>query len=375
MQLTWDSVLAWRMRRQFLDRSERVGAVEIARRLCGLQAQVDSAARLAVSVRQPDPARDDVQEALDDRTLMRTWAARGTLHLLPVDDAAAQLALLAAVRTWEKGAWQRTFVDTDQLNAITEAASEALNDRVLTRQELVTEVVERTGDPSLADKLSSGWGAVLKPLAWQGYLCNGPAMKGNVTFTSPATWLPSWPGLPDPAEAARTVIPAYLGAHGPASIQTFDQWLCRGASKMADLRRWFADLDDQLVTVEVEGEPLYARAEDVDDIASTAPDRTVRLLPGFDQYILGPGTSDTHLIPADQRQEISRAGGWISPVVIVGGRVVGTWQVATDTIKVTINIFYDSDSFPALSLDAEAERIADHLGTPLKLSVNRHTAS
>jgi hypothetical protein len=83
--VTWEQVLAWRMRRQFIDPPGDAPAVEVARRLAGIQAQVASAAELAVAVRQAAPERGAVPKALlDDRTLVKTWAMRGT-YLVPAE--------------------------------------------------------------------------------------------------------------------------------------------------------------------------------------------------------------------------------------------------------------------------------------------------
>ncbi|HET9254858.1 MAG TPA: hypothetical protein VFO16_06605 [Pseudonocardiaceae bacterium] len=88
---------------------------------------------------------------------------RGTLHLLAAGDASAYLSLLAAARLWERAAWRRAFATAEQMAAIAEAATAALNGVALTREELAAEIITLTGDPSLGEKLSSGWGAVLKP--------------------------------------------------------------------------------------------------------------------------------------------------------------------------------------------------------------------
>lgn len=89
------------------------------------------------------------------------------------------------------------------------------------------------------------------------------------------------------------------------------------------LRGWFADLADELAVVEVAGSPAYARAGDIEEIAATRPSEVVRLLPAFDQFVLGSGTQDTAIIAAGRRPAVSRPAGWISPVVVAGGRVVG----------------------------------------------------
>ncbi|WP_433089624.1 winged helix DNA-binding domain-containing protein [Dactylosporangium sp. CA-052675] len=359
ISLTWDAVLTWRSRQQWLHRpAEAADPVAVVERLAGVQAQVMSAAEQAVAARRPEPGSgsgsggEDVRAALRERRLVKTWAARGTLHLLEARQAPAHLALIGAARTWEKGSWQKTFVPLAQLDKLAAAAHEALDGRVLTREELTTAIVEHAGDPGLAEHLASGWGAVLKPLAWQGVLVYGPtADDRRVTFTRPDTFVPGWTGLPDPAEAARVLIPAYLGAYGPASAATFDQWLCRGASRKAALRQWFAGLlaDGVLAEVDVEGERLFARAEDLEALAGAADFDAVRLLPAFDQFVLGPGTADARVVPPEHRAKVSRAAGWISPVVAYRGRVAGVW----DGTEVTL---FD-ERVPKDGIEAEQRRL------------------
>jgi hypothetical protein len=369
IKLSLDQVLSWRMHRQFLDRPAKTSAETIVGRLCGVQAQVASAAELAIAVRHPSPAEGEAARALRERRLIKVWAMRGTLHLLTPGDAPACLSLLAAARTWEKGSWQKTFATTAQITALADATREILPGRVLTREQLTAEILERTRDDSLAELLGSGWGTVLKPLAWQGYLCSGPNEGNRVTFTGPATWIDGWTGLPGPDEAAERVIPAYLGAFGPATMESFDQWLIRGASKKSSLRRWFTGLTGSgvLTEVEINGRPAYARTADLDDIIATGPAPRIRLLPAFDQFVLGPGTREDQIIAPERRPLISRAAGWISPVVVAAGRVAGTWESTEAGIAVTL--FAEAGPVPEKDLAAEAERIAQLTGSHPGLTV------
>jgi hypothetical protein len=356
LSMTWDDVLHWRCRRQLLHRpAEADDPVTVVRALAGVQAQVASSAEQAVAARQRVPQPHSVRAALQDKRLVKTWAQRGTLHLLEAGQAPAFLALLAAARTWEKAPWQKTFVTVAQLEKIAAAAYEVLDGAVLTREELAAAVVERAKDDSLREHLASGWGAVLKPLAWQGVLVYGPNSEGDnrVTFTRPDTYLPGWAGLPGPEAAARVAIPAYLGAYGPASAAAFDQWLIRGASKKAALRGWFDGLvgDGVLAQVDVEGERLYARAEDLESLADVEPFGEARLLPPFDQFVLGPGTADTRMVPKERRAQVSRAAGWISGVVAYRGRVAGVWDADGTTL------FEEQGRVPAKQLAAERARL------------------
>jgi hypothetical protein len=85
--------------------------------------------------------------------------------------------------------------------------------------------------------------------------------------------------------------------------------------------------------VDVDGETLYARAEDVDDLASAGRSGVVRLVPAFDGFVLGPGTSDERILDPAQRKEVSKAAGWIAPLVLADGRLAGTWT-AVDGVPV-----------------------------------------
>jgi hypothetical protein len=369
--VTWGQVLGWRLQRQLLApagkrkaRVEQLDVVEIARRLCGVHAQVPGAAALAVGVRQPKPEAGAVDKALQDGRLVRTWAVRGTLHLLPPDEAGAQLALMAAPRTWEKGAWIRNFgLKPDQMAALADAVSEVLDGQVLTREELVDQVADELGHADFEEQLRSGWGAVLKPVAWQGRLCHGPpdgTGTGNrVTFGRPDQLLAGWNGLPDPEDAATVVIPAYLRAYGPASLDRIDNWLLRGKTPKSLLKPWLATVEDQLVTVDVEGTPGYLMAEDADSLAGTDAadiESLVCLLPGFDQYVLGPGTTAEEILDPSHRKDVSRTGGWISPVVVAAGRITGVWEL--DGADADVSLFEDAPKVPATSLDAATKRLA-----------------
>ncbi|KAA6214805.1 winged helix DNA-binding domain-containing protein [Streptomyces albofaciens JCM 4342] len=367
VRVTHEQVLAWRLRRQGLVPRTDASAEEIVGRLAGVQAQVASAAELAVAVRQEKPSVAGVREALEARSLVRTWAMRGTLHLLPAGGAGAYLSLLGAARTWEKGAWQRAFgVSPRQMAALGEAVEEILDGQVLTRRELTEAVLARPGLAGLGEQLASGWSTVLKPLAWTGRLCQGPARGQHVTFASPRSWLPGWRGIPAPEEAAEAVIPAYLRAHGPATPEVFDAWLLRGATRKAVLRGWFEALGDRVAEVEVDGRRAYLMSDDADGLARTEPHHGLRLLPAFDQYVLAPGTSDARLVPPAHRSKVSRAAGWISPVVLLGGRVVGTWSLTGPTVELTT---FEGSTLPGAELEEEVARLGACLGQELEVVV------
>ncbi|WP_432095114.1 winged helix DNA-binding domain-containing protein [Streptomyces sp. bgisy100] len=370
MKVTQEQVLAWRLRQQSLEPRTTSTVEQLVGRLAGVQAQVASAAELAIGTRRRAPRPGAVERALADRAVVRTWSMRGTLHLLLPGQMAAFQSLLAAARTWEKPSWQRSFgVTPTQMTALGDAVEEILGDDALTRQELTEAVVARPGFRELREQLTSGWGTVLKPLAWTGRLCHGPNRGNRTTFVTPRSYVPGWTGVPEPEEAARTAIPAYLRAHGPATAEAFDAWLIRGLSRKAVLRSLFAAAGDLLTSVEVDGEPAWIRTEDADALARTEPSKAVRLLSGFDQYVLGPGTADPRVVPASRRKAVSRTGGWIAPVVVHRGRVAGVWDAVDHTLDV--QLFAESGAVPTDGLEAEAAHLARCTGEVRELRVRR----
>ena len=363
-RVTWPQALAWRMQRQLLDPVGSLPVDGVVRRLGAVQAQVASSAELAIRVRRQTSRRGEVARALADGRLVKTWAMRGTLHLLTPDEGGAFLSLMAAGRPWERPSWVRYFGMTpQQMERLRAVVREAIADRPLTREELIEAVGRKRGFKGVADGLRSGWGTLLKPIAWQGDLVFGPSVGTRVTFTTPQAASARWAGLPDPDEAAPIAIRAYLGAYGPATVEAFSDWVSGGWFSKKRMRSWFADLGDALVEVSVGGEPAFILAEHADELAATKPSSAVRLLPGFDQYVLGPRTKDGHVTPAARRSEVSRTAGWISPVVVSGGVVCGTWEL--DGTVARIAWFKEAGRVPRTAIGDEVDRISGIIGGEL----------
>ena len=369
-KVTWPQALAWRMERHLLEPIGQLSVADVVRRLCGVQAQVASSAELAVRVRRQSSRPGEVARALADGRLVKTWAMRGALHLLTPEEGGAFLALFAEARPWERPVWSRYYGMTPQrIQLLRRVVREELDGKVLTREELVAAVVKRRGLGKVGEALSSGWGTLLKPLAWQGDLVFGPSRGSRVTFMLPEATSARWAGLPEPEEAARIAIRAYLAAYGPAGADAFGAWLSGGWFGKRKLRGWFDALGDELAEVEVDGERAFVMATDLDRLAGAQPTSTVRLLGGFDQWVLGPGTADGHVTPAKRRPEVSKQSGWISPVVVAGGVVCGTWERESDEVRITW--FREAGRMPRHDIQAEVARLSAMLDRDLRATFRR----
>jgi hypothetical protein len=361
--ITREQALAWRTRRQLLNPPSTLSAAKVVARLCGVQAQVASSAELAVRVRRERSRSGDVERALAQGRLVKTWAMRGTLHLLAPGNGGAFLSVTAPERVWES--WQRYFGTTSrQMEALWRAICEVLQaGDPLTRAELADAVCARRGLRFADGALRSSYGEILRPLAWRAKVCFGPSRDGRVTFTAPRSL-----DLLDADEAAPLVIASYLRAYGPATFDNLAAWLGNAVDKRR-LRAWFAGFGGRLAEVEVDGAPMVVLARDLDELLATEPAGEVRLVPGFDQYVLGPGTKDTFVVPAARRSAVSRQAGWISPVVLVDGLIRGTWKLDGDEVQIAW--FRECGRPPRKAIAAEVSRLSAIVGRDLTNRVDR----
>ncbi|MGH2540796.1 MAG: DNA glycosylase AlkZ-like family protein, partial [Actinomycetota bacterium] len=228
---------------------------------------------------------------------------------------------------------------------------EVLSAEPLTREELIEAVGAGVGSRAVRERLSSGWGELLKPAAWAGVLLQGPPRGSSVTFVRADAWVDGW-RCPDPEEGGADVLRSYLYAFGPATPQhVADWWARQPASKV---RPWFERLGEEIAPVAIEGDVLWALAADVHALETTRPSDAVRLLGNFDQYILTAGSGSASFVPAEHKAKVSRTGGWISRLVVRGGRVAGVWEPEPTTGEVTFDLW---EPVPADALDAELDRI------------------
>lgn len=372
--LTWPQALAWRMERQYL--AHRVPTdrlLEVVSNLGGLHAQLTSSAELTLWARVEDLPPGRVSELLwEKRQLVKTWAMRGTLHFLPSAEYWDYQAVFAANDNFLKPAWLRYFGFTlDEIKRVIAGVGHALDGQILTRQELAEAVGRVTNSPALGTKLNESWGSMLKPAAYQGQLCFATSQGQNVRFARPDQWLK----LPRPAAASnakekerpfRDMARRFLAANAPASTDDYARW--RGISP-ALARSQLTSLGDEVCEVELDGDRYWLLAKDLRDIQEAAPPRTARLVPAFDQYVIGATRQVEHLVPGPFKDRIYRAQGWVSAVLLVDGRMEGIWKYEPKGKRLLVEIepFREQPDRVKPQVEAEAERLAAYLGGELEL--------
>jgi winged helix DNA-binding protein len=339
--LTWTEVTARRMARHALtEAATGLGPAGVAGLLCGAHAQVLSAAELSIGRRIAGAVRTDVRRALwEERSLVKTFGPRGTVHLLPTADlpmwTGALSALPSSVPTHPEG----VRFTAGQADEVIAAIGAALADAELTVDELTEAIADRTGPWAVEQTMEAfqsrwpRWRQLTSTAAHRGMLCFGPDRGRKVTYTSPRRWLPGFRPA-DGDTALRALLTRYLYAYGPATPAYFAKWLGIAPRHAAEP---FGALAGELEYVELDGEPRWTLAGDTRTPAR--PHRGVRLLPYFDPYVVAgqprqllyPGAAATRaLTPAGQ------AGNY--PVLLVDGVVGGVWHQRRSGRRLSITV-------------------------------------
>jgi hypothetical protein len=353
-------VRAFRLAHQHLSEplpAERL--VDVVAAVGGVQAQVMSAAELAIWARSRGLTAGHVQESLwERRELVKTWCMRGTLHLLPAREFGLWVAVLARRTQWRRPAWLRWFGATlEEMEGLIATIDAGLDGKGMTREEVAALAPEH-----LQDQLLHGWGSHLKPAAYQGVLAFGPNRGRNVTFVHPERWL-GRVERPDGDEALRELVRRYLHAYGPATHDDFARWW---GGEAAPARRILKSLADELVQVEAEGRAAWILAEDERLLRSLDPPRSVHLLPNFDVYTLHYRPREAFL-PAGAYERVFRTAGWISPVVLYDGAVAGVWERKKNVLRV--ELFVRETKRLRAGIEREAKRLAEFLDAPIELQL------
>jgi hypothetical protein len=271
-KLSWKQALAWRMRRHGLvERASPGELLEVAGRICGLHAQVMSSAELTLWARLEGLAPDAVRRALwEERSLVKLWAMRGTLHLLPAEELGTWLGGLGTYEHYLKPVWLRNFeITREELDELIDAVGRALDGELRTREELAAEIELVTGSPAMGERVRGSWGPYLKPASFRGRLCFGPGEGQRVRFTQPWSWLPGGVEEVEAEEALREITRRYLGAFAPATREDLGRWW---AVSPARAGRMLRSLGAEAVELDVEGDSCWMLAEHAAEAAATKPE-------------------------------------------------------------------------------------------------------
>ncbi len=252
---------------------------------------------------------------------------------------------------------------------MTKSIVNALHAGPMTQPELIEQIIPRVGK-KVKKYLDLSWSIQMFRLALvEGLICYGPERSKKATFVRVDQWLPE-PRAVDEHEAKRILLRRYLRAYGPATLQDFSKW---AGLPMQEARAVWPSLEEELVEVNIEDKKGWLHREDYGQLVNNSCDDLVlRLLPHFDPYLLGHADKN-HLVNAQNYKRVYRNQGWISPVVLLNGRIIGVWSCMRRGKPLYMEI-EPFEKFPKMihaRIEEEAASLGDFLETSWEVKFSR----
>ena len=293
----------------------------------------------------------------EDRSLVRSWFMRDTVHIVPTAD------LPVFRRGLEKGLmreWDRWTVRTgrkeapDSWEPLYPDVLDALEGLPLTLNG-IRERIKMEGEEA-----RSRLHRLVREMSLRGLVCNagskGPWYHNSEhLFSRIDRWIPeadlSSVSLSD---AIKELVLRYLRAYGPASVSDFSYW---SGTRVREARPVFEENADSLIEVTIEGQRgrYFALTEDERALMEVQSRPFARLMPQFDALIMGH-KDKTRFMDQAVRKDVFLPRGVVAATIIVDGMVTGTWQMKKKGDQWSLSL----RSFMTLDTD-EREMIEDEL--------------
>jgi hypothetical protein len=311
-------------------------AEQVVARLGAVQAQDYLGALWAIGARTTAAREADVETAIAERRFVRTWPLRGTLHFVPANDAKWMTALLAP-RMMSRAAarWRELGLDAKLFAKARGVVEMHLSGgKQLTRADIYV-LFERAKIPTEGARGMH----LLWHLAHDLVICFGPRAGKQPTFVLLDEWLPAAHSL-QRDEALATLAQRYFIGHGPATLADFAWW--SGLNQTEAKRA----IEAAAIEHETIADTNYFA------MTSSAPRAKLPaalLLPAFDELLVAYTERTAMLAEADTKR-VNAGGGILKPVIVIGDRVIGTWQRRLERNSVRF------ERAPFRTLDRQAER-------------------
>lgn len=357
--MNFTDIATIRLESQHILQADFTSAATVVSWMGAMQAQDYAGALWAIGLRTPHLSLSDIEQAIMDREIVRTWPMRGTLHFVAAEDIRWMLTLLTPRILAATASRRRQLeIDDEVLNKSRRVIERALTDTLyLTRNDLCA-VLEANNIATTGQRGIH----ILLHLSELGILCFGPHQGKQPTFALLERWLPSTKHL-DREESLATFARRYFTSHGPASLKDFAGW---GHLPMNDARLAINLAGDTITMTTIAGidywhSPTFTRAGHTS---------SAFLLPGFDEFMLGYKDRSPALVVEHAQKVVPGNNGVFLPTIVIDGQVVGIWKKTLRKSGVTITLlpFQPLSSDTLTKLERAAIRYGDFLGTPTSIA-------
>jgi Winged helix DNA-binding domain len=355
--MTISDIARFRLHNQRISEATFEQPGDVVAWLGAVQAQDYLGALWAVGLRMRKAVEADIERAIADRTIIRTWPMRGTLHFVAAADIRWLLELLTP-RILASNA-QRILRDFD----LDESAFARIKDLVARAlqggRQLSRNAMYKTLEAGGVSTASQRGQHILWRLAQEGFICFGAREGKQQTFVLLDEWTPKTKRM-SRDESLAEIAKRYFTSRGPATLRDFAWW---SGLAMADASAGIEMAKRSLTQETVNGQTYWFA---LSTPAKKAPSITAYLLPAFDEYTVAYKDRSAVLDPAYTKQA-NPGNGILYPTMVVDGRVVGTWKRALkkETLAISHSPFAKLNRAETGAIAEAASRYETFLGATL----------
>lgn len=332
---------------------------EVVAWLGAVQAQDYLGSLWAIGLRLAAATEAAIEQAIADRTIVRTWPMRGTIHFVaPADIRWLQELLAPNTRTLIRNAarynqFELEEEDFAKSNAIFVKALQG--GKQLTRAEL-TAALAQAGIAAKGLRFL----LMLQRALTDSLLCYGVRRGKQQTLTLLDEWLPPTPVLTRDEAIAR-LAKRYFTSHGPATLQDFAWW---SSLTITDARAGLEMVKAELVQEVIDGQ-TYWLTSSLPTLTTNQALPTAYLLPAYDEYTVAYKDRSAVLDPAYFQQ----AGNGLSPAIVIDGQIVGIWKrtIQKDAATISLNLFNPLNEVETHAFNAAINRYSAFLDMPINI--------
>jgi hypothetical protein len=347
-----------RLKNQHLLGSASTNAVEAVRHLGAVQSQDFAAAKWSLGQRVANATDDTIEETFNKGEILRTHVLRPTWHFILPEDIRWMLHLTAPQVKKAMATYDRKLELDDRLYTKTTAIiREALEKAdFITRQEIkvllddarITTDVQRLAHIVMRAELD-------------GVICSGPRRGKQFTYALLDARAPKT-HLLNREEACITLAKRYFLSHGPAQLKDFAWW---SGLPLKEATQAVSKLTSELQTYIVEGRTFYG-GELTDD---PTIEHSAQLLSIFDEYTIAYNDR-ADLSSGNDIERMIQMGNALTAVVILDGKVVGTWKrkLQKSSVIVDISLFREITGQGKTIIRAAADKYGDFLKLRLEIT-------
>ena len=292
-----------------------------------IQAQDYAGAKWSIGLRIPGTTDKNVENALKNKSIVRTWALRGTLHFVSSSDLQWMLEILSPhIISRNNRRYKQLNLDEETLSKSNDILNNALADNnQLTRTELL-DIIEQEGISTEGQRAPY----MLQRASLDGLICQSVMKRNNPTYISTKGFIKSKIGI---NEGLEELARRYFNSHGPATLKDFVWW---SGLLVKDARTGLDAIKSQLKKEIVNGQTYW-----LPPISNKPPDTpTVNILPGFDEYLLSYKDRSASINGPELKDQLTPTNGMFSSTIVIDGRVEGTWKRKFNKNEVIVSTNY-----------------------------------